>query len=110
MQELGKFILKTNVIPNGLEKYMSFTVNNKFSFIDSSQFLSSSLDSLVKSLGKDDFTYLSQEFNTNILDLVKHKGFYPYEYMSNLEKFKEKLPSKDKFYSSLTNRKISDKE
>ena len=30
--------------------------------------------------------------------------------MSNFEKFKEELPSKEKFYSSLTNRKVSDKE
>ena len=30
--------------------------------------------------------------------------------MSNFEKFKEELSSKDKFYSSLTDRKISDKE
>ena len=30
--------------------------------------------------------------------------------MSDFEKFKEKLPKKEKFYSSLTNRKISDKE
>ena len=27
MQELGKLNLQINVIPNGLEKYMSFTVN-----------------------------------------------------------------------------------
>ena len=58
-QELGKFNLKINVIPNGLEKYMSFTNNNKLSFIDSFQFLSSSLDSLVKNLSQDDFKYLS---------------------------------------------------
>ena len=30
MQELGKVNLKISVIPNGLEKYMSFTINNKF--------------------------------------------------------------------------------
>ena len=30
--------------------------------------------------------------------------------MSDFEKFKEELPSKEKFYSSLTDRKISDKE
>ena len=30
MQELGKFNLKINVIPNGLEKCMSITINNKF--------------------------------------------------------------------------------
>ena len=48
VQELGKFDLKISVIPNGLGKYMSFTINNKVSFIDSFQFVSSSLDSLVK--------------------------------------------------------------
>ena len=47
MQELGKFNLKINIIANGLEKYMSLTINNKLSFVDSFQFLSSSLDSLV---------------------------------------------------------------
>ena len=40
MQELGKFNLKVNVIPNGSEKYMSSTINNKLNFIDSVQFLS----------------------------------------------------------------------
>ena len=38
MQELAKLNLKTNVIPNVLEEYMSFTVNNKLNFIDSFQF------------------------------------------------------------------------
>ena len=74
MQELSKFNLKINIIPNGLEKYISFTINNKLSFIDSFQFLSSSLDSLVKNLGKYDFKYLNQEFDNNVLDLVKQKG------------------------------------
>ena len=83
VQELGKFNLKINVIPNGLEEYMSFTINNKLSFIDSFQFLSSSLDSLIKKLSKDDFKYFRQEFDNNVLDLVKQKGFYPYDYMSN---------------------------
>ena len=62
MQELGTVSLKINVKPNGLKKYMSFSINNKFSLIDSFQFLSSSLDSLVKNLSKDDFKCLSQEF------------------------------------------------
>ena len=53
---------------------MSFTIGNKLIFIDSFQFLSSSLDSLVKSLNTDDFKYLSQEFDNNVLDLVKQKG------------------------------------
>ena len=40
---------------------MNFSINNKLSFIDSFQFLSSSLDSLVKSLGKDDFEVLESK-------------------------------------------------
>ena len=57
----------------------SFTINNKLSFIGSFQFVSSPLNSLVKNLSKGDFKYLSQEFDDNVLDLVKQKGFYPYE-------------------------------
>ena len=34
---------------------MSFIINNKLIFIDSFQFLSSSIDSLVKNLNKDNF-------------------------------------------------------
>ena len=74
MQELTKLYFKINGIPNGLEKYMSFKINNKLIFIDTFQFLSSSLDSLVKNLGKDGFKYLSQEFDTGVLDLVKQKS------------------------------------
>ena len=89
---------------------MSFTINIKLSFIDSFQFLSSSLGSLVKNLNKDDFKYLTQEFENKLLHLVEQKGFYPYEYMSDFEKFKEVLLSKEKLYSSSTDRKISDEE
>ena len=111
LQELGKFNFKISIIPNGLEKYISFTINNKLSLIVSFQFLSSSLNSLVKNSNKDDFKYLNQEFDNNVLvDLVKQKGFYPYEYMTDFENLKEDLPSKEKFYSSLTDRKITDKE
>ena len=75
---------------------MSFTINNKLSFIDSFQFLSSSLDSLVKNLSENDFKHLRKEFDNRILDLVKQKGFYPYEYMSDFKKFREELLSSKK--------------
>ena len=73
VKELGKFNLKINVIPNGLEKYMSFSLNNKLSFIDSFQFLNSSLRNLVKNLGKDNLKHLSKEFDNSFSDLVKQK-------------------------------------
>ena len=53
---------------------------------------------------------MSQEFNNNVLDLVKQERFYPYEYVSDFTKFKEELPNKEKFYSSLTNQEVSGKE
>ena len=71
MQEQDKFNLKTNVIPNRLEKYMRFTINKKVSFIDNFQFLTYSLVSLVKNLSKDNFKYFTQKFDNNVLDLDK---------------------------------------
>ena len=56
MQELGKFNIKISVIPNGLEKYMRFTIKDKLRLIDGFQLLSSSLDSLVKNLNKNDLS------------------------------------------------------
>ena len=67
-------------------------MNHKLSFIDSFQVLSSSLDSFVKNLNKDDFRYFSQKFDNNVLNLANQKGFYPYEFMNDFEKFKEELP------------------
>ena len=46
---------------------------------------------LVKNLSKGDFKYLSQEFDNNILDLIKQKAFYPYEYMSDFEKVQRRI-------------------
>ena len=52
INEPGKFNFKINVIPNGLEKYMSLNINNKLIFIDAIQLLSSSFDGLIKNLPK----------------------------------------------------------
>ena len=75
---------------------MSFTINNKLSFIDSFQIQRSSLDSLVKNLNKDDFKYVSQEFDNNKLDLVKQKEHYPYEYMTEFWKVLRKITNQRK--------------
>ena len=66
-------LMQTN-IKNILLAVMA--VNYKLSFIDTFHFLSSSFDSFVKNLNKNDFKYLSKEFDNNVLDLVKQKGFY----------------------------------
>ena len=63
MQEIDKFDVKISVISNGLEKYMAFTINKNLVFIDSMQFMNSSLDELVKNLSDNDFKYSSREFS-----------------------------------------------
>ena len=42
---------------------------------------------MVKNLSEMDFKYLSQEYGCDLLELVKQKGVYPYEYMGSFEKF-----------------------
>ena len=75
----------------------SFIIKNKLRFVESFQFLSSSFETLVKNLMEDNFKYLNQEFDNNVLDLVKQEEFYYYEYMSDFKKFRKQLPSKKRF-------------
>ena len=88
IKEISKFNVKVRVIPNGLGKYMAFAVNRNLVFIDSMHFMNSSrIDSLVKNLSDNDFTYLSEEFSSE--SLKKQKGVYPYEYTDSFKKFSE---------------------
>ena len=59
------------------------------------QFMSSSLEKLVKNLSDNNLKYLNEEFGSKNLELLKQKGAYAYEYMDSLERFsEEKLPDK----------------
>ena len=102
-KELSRVNCKISVIPNGLEKYMSFSLNNNIVFIDSMLFMSSSLDELVKNLS-------NEEISGEKIELLKKKGVYSYEHFNGFQKFKEgKLPDKDKFFISLKDFGISEK-
>ena len=68
MQKLDKLNFQIKFIANA---FMGYNINNKLTFTDSFKFLSFLLNFLVKNLGKDDFKYLSQEFNSDALDLAK---------------------------------------
>ena len=110
-KELSKFDVKVSVIPNGLEKYMAFTLNKNLVFIDSMLFMNSGLEKLVKNLTDKDIVYLREEFSGEQLRLIKEKGIYPYEYMNSFERFKEnKLPGIDNFFSLLKDCGISEEE
>ena len=104
---LSKFNCKISVISNGLEKYMSFTLNKYLVFIDSMLFMNSSLDKLVKNLISEDFKYFSEAYSGEKLELVKKKGIYPYEYFNSLKKVSYLILTS--FFNSLKG-KISGKE
>ena len=112
-------------IPNNEEKYISFstgiktgeyinkkgeTKNKYFEIVfkDSMKFMLSSLEALVKNLSEDDFKNLEKYFTSEEIKLLKQKGFYPYEYMDNIEKLKDTKPPPQKaFYSKLTGKGIN---
>ena len=111
---------KMGVIAKNKEDYISFSIKvevdkyidkNRIEkskeielrFIDSFKFMNSSLDSLVNNLARGDGKFFGfKEYNENQYKLLIQKGIYPYEYMTNWDKFKEmKLPPRKAFYSKL---------
>ena len=58
-RELNKFDVKIDVIPNGLQKCMTFFLCKNLVFIDNMQLMNSSLEKLVKDLTDNDFKYLT---------------------------------------------------
>ena len=90
--------MKIDVIPNGLKKYMAFVINKNFVFIGGIEFMNSGSKKLVKKLADNDFIYLTQEFGSENLELLRQKDAYSYEYMNRFERFsEEKLPNKTVF-------------
>ena len=66
---------------------------------------------MVKNLADNDFKYFFEEFSGEFLKLLKQKEMYPYEYMDNFKRlFENKLPDKSKFFSSLQDECISEKD
>ena len=81
---------------------MAFMLGNHLTFINSFQFMSSSLDKLVSNLPKEVLKYTPEVFKGKRLDLMSQKGVYPYDHMDSFEKFDQtELPIKDQFYSVL---------
>ena len=111
MQEIASVDSNLKCIPNNMEKYISFSLGN-LRFIDSFQFLLSSLDSLVSSNKPENFEIMKQfETDDERRALVLRKGVYPYEYMDSFQRFNEtSLPPKEAFHSSLTDSDISDED
>ena len=101
--------MEINMIPNKMEKYMAFMLGKHLVFINSLQFMNSSLDKLARNLPNNAFKYISEDIESEKkLNLLKQKGIYPYDYMDSFEKFNEnKLSNKDDFSSILNDEHIS---
>ena len=130
IKKLASSDKKENIdcIPNNKEKYISFSKTIKVGeypdkngntkdkmfkivFKDSLKFMSSSLGALVNNLPKDSFKNILKYYTQEQVELIRQKGFYPYEYMDTEEKFNDtKLPPREAFYSKLTGRGISRKD
>lgn len=114
------------VIASNSEKYISFTktVDSpnteykeriRFKFIDSFRFMASSLDYLASLIPSEEKHVMHSEFNSppysNNLQLLERKGVLCYDYIDCWEKLDEtQLPSKDQFYSRLSDEHISDQQ
>ena len=108
---------KFDIIAQTREKFMAMTVKvpvdktkeNKtiffdIKFLDSFQFMASSLASLANNLDKFPETETLKKEHPNLTDeLIKRKGVFPYAYFDALAKLDEtRLPSIDKFKNDLT--------
>ena len=89
---IGKY-KNIKCIPNTEEKYMSFTIGN-MKFIDSYQFMGSSLDTLVKSQKTLRYTQENFKNDPEGFELLKRKIPYAYDYLSSPDRFKESGPMK----------------
>ena len=104
-----------SAIPLTQENYISMSVRFKLGnrkyidlrFLDSMRFIKAPLDDLASSLATT--KYLDQEMTDTTL--LKRKGIFPYEYIDSFDRYNEtSLPSKEKFFSTLYNKAISDSD
>ena len=122
IKKLGTPEEKENIdcIPNNQENYISFSKTIitgqyenkkgeikdktfKIIFKDSLKFMSSSLGALVSNLPKNGFKNILRYFSKEQSEILKQKGFYPYEYMDKVERFNDTTPPPRKaFYSKLS--------
>ena len=108
MQAMARVQGEIKCIPTNTEKYISFSLGN-LRFVDSVNFLMSSLDKLGK--GSDEFPIMQRRFPKENMRRLLKKGIYPYEYMDSFERFGEtQLPGKEKFYSSQSGKGITDED
>lgn len=111
MQAMSRVPGEIKCIPTNTVKCISFSLGN-LRFIDSLNFLLSSLDSLVKGNDPQSFKITQKTFQEEEKRrLLMKKEIYPYEYIDSFERFSEdKLPTKEAFYSNLNGAGITEED
>jgi hypothetical protein len=98
------------ILAKNSETFISMQMGKRLVFVDSLNFLSGSLDSLVALL-PDAETKMYTRYITkrsNLHELLKSKGIFPYDYMDNVSKLQDKaLPPIEKFHDKLSDRPLS---
>ena len=120
IKKLGVRAGPIDCIPNNEENYISFSKSIKTGeytnkkgetkdkyfkiiFKDSMKFLLSSVEALVNNLPEEGFKNIKKYFTPEQEELLKQKGFFPYDYMDDIKKLKDtKPPPQEAFYSKLT--------
>ena len=106
-------------IPRNEEKYITFNKNvlvdtivtgnvkevnvySRLKFVDTMNFMRTSLESLVSNLDRSKFEHTGKYYRGEELDLILRIGVYPYEYMTSVQRLSEQsLPPKEEFASLL---------
>ena len=125
VRNLGETKGNIECIPDNEGKYISFSkyvvvgsfinkegkevdIMNELRFIDSFNFINSSLEKVVSNLSLDKLRETEKVFKDKI-KFVSRKGVYPYDYIDSITNFNEKeLLPKKLFYSKLNNCDIFD--
>ncbi|MEB2589911.1 hypothetical protein SOP87_30245, partial [Bacillus cereus] len=105
-----------NILAENDEKYIAISKIIKVNgvpihirFLDSYRFLPASLATLASQLSDDQFKITCALFPNQDLKLIRRKGIYPYDYVTDFSKFDEcSLPPQQEFYSKIRGSGITD--
>lgn len=109
------------ILPYNSENFRSISFNC-FQILDSLSFLQSSLGNLSQDLSDSGHDYpilrsssicaTNGRFDAEKCDLLLKKNFFPYEYATSIQKLKntKKIPSREQFYSNLSEKGISQED
>ena len=116
IEKIGDIINNSNkynrlsIIPQNTEKYIAVTWNN-VRFLDSIQFMPSSIEKLANNLTDNDKIYTKKYFkdlSEEQLKLLLQKGEFPYDWFNCIEILKNtELPLIEDFYNKLNKKDMS---